>query len=232
MPVHRTFFSTFFVSEEDLITKVFQDFLSVYDFCYLNTSLCNRKNRDNALKCFKGHSFYGINSTPLGDSFLKWSRHLSVSFKYLNWNLDSLNSSSIFKDLCANRSSWDLTILQLGLSRELTYRGVAEGVGDLRDYHLTIITPSDVLFIVKHFPGLESLSLIELSWLKVNWLTMNIDLVESILHNCPKLQSLNLIGCPWVDLNAIHAVEKRFPDLKISHMGDSSGWAPYHLCNP
>jgi hypothetical protein len=110
MATRNFFLSTFFVSEEDLITKILKDFLTVNDFCNLDTSMCNHEHRDNFLKYSVRYCFDGSESIPLGDTFLTWAwrRHVSVRKLYLR--LDSKFSSSILQYLYQNYS-WNLTFL-------------------------------------------------------------------------------------------------------------------------
>jgi hypothetical protein len=115
MVVSNPFFSAFFVSQEDLITRILKDFLTINDFCNLDSSVCNHKHRNRFLKCSKGSCFDGSMSIPLGDNFLNWARRRHVSVKRLCWRLDSQLSSSILRGLCRN-GAWNLTFLTVSRS--------------------------------------------------------------------------------------------------------------------
>jgi hypothetical protein len=86
MATRNFFLSTFFASEEDLVTRILKEFLTVNDFCNLDTSICNHEHRDSFLKCSEeGYCFDGSESIPLADSFLTWARRRHVSVRKLYW---------------------------------------------------------------------------------------------------------------------------------------------------
>jgi hypothetical protein len=99
MATRNFFLSTFFASEEDLVTRILGYFLTVNDFYNLDTSICNHEHRKSFLKCSVSYCYDGSGSIPLGVTFLTWARRRHISVRKLCWKVDSKFSSSILRGL-------------------------------------------------------------------------------------------------------------------------------------
>jgi hypothetical protein len=206
MAVSNSFLSTFFASNEDLITKILNDFLNVHDFCNLDTSVCNHKHRDSFLSSSIGYCFGGYESIPLGDAFLTWAWRRHVSLKKLCWRLDSLASFSILGDLCTNHA-WNLTFLKVVRIWNILMSRYHEYPSPSMSMPLTSDKFRDIFEYSKRLEVLDA----EGCWY------MSDTAFDFIVRNCTNLKYINVENCQRVSLQAVVTLGARLPNLQIIH---------------